>query len=358
MQNMKAILISNRFNPGHLSHMLANRKLVTDVGYTVLFGWHKSFRVLSNNVFKNNEISKKILITLKENDLVFLWFPSNAAVFDLLLVRLFTNSTIVYIFHEPFSTFSSYRSSGFGFFKTVKITLVSIINYFLVSLSHKIILPSNTALLAYTARYDTIKSHAQFPLMFDDESSGAILAVEERQYIAYIGTVAEDHAFDEFVKFACYVLSNHLLAGGQKMLIATRSVLPSKIMAQLQNYVDTGLLVIQSGRPLSTEEINFFYASSFVVWNAYRRSMQSGVLPKAYMFGTPVIISSSNRSEFFDNHITGIEVSNRYDCDEILCAVRLIIANFPAHSLACRTTFLEKFYYKAFSNKFIEFVTT
>jgi hypothetical protein len=355
---MKTVLVSRKFNPGHLSHMLANRQLMVGAGYSVLFGWHKSFRLLSNGIFKNSEISKNKLITLKLNNLVFVWFPSISALIDMLLVRCFTKATIVYIFHEPFSSFHSYRVSGFGFFKTIKITLVSVVNYFLVTLSHKIILPSTTALTTFEARYDTNKAYEQFPLMFDDETKGHILVLENRKYIAYIGTVAEDHAFDEFVKFACYVLSNQLLADGQKMLIATRSVLSSKIMAQLQNYVDTDLLVIQSGRPLSTEEINFFYARSFVVWNAYRRSMQSGVLPKAYMFGTPVIISSANRSEFFDNGVTGIEVSNRYDCDEILSAVRLIIANFPAHSLACRTTFLEKFYYKAFSNKFIEFVTT
>ncbi|MBR7784651.1 hypothetical protein, partial [Undibacterium luofuense] len=106
-------------------------------------------------------------------------------------------------------------------------------------------------------------------------------------------------------------------------------------------------LKIVSGKPLSNDEINSYFSQSIVVWNAYRRSMQSGVLPKAFMFGTPVLISSNNRSEFFENNKTGIEISLTYQKSEIYEAIYRIQSDFQKFSNLAREKFLSNFYYKA-----------
>jgi glycosyltransferase involved in cell wall biosynthesis len=293
-------------------------------------------------------------LNLTCDDLFIVWFPSLAALRDIVFLRIFSKVTLVYVFHEPFSSLRSYWGAGFGLLKTMKIALISAVNYLLVSMAHKIVLPSSAAMVAYEARYSKSKPHAQFPLMFDDEAKN-VLSGGKREFVSYIGTVAEDHAFDEFLNFASWALANKKL-DGYKLLIATRSVLSAETLARVRNFVDAGLMQVQHGRPLSNSEINFFYANSLVVWNAYRRSMQSGVLPKAYMFGTPVVITNANPSEFFVDGITGLKISSNYDSQELLSAINTIALNFPSFSNACRKLFLEKFFYRAFASSFVKFL--
>ena len=351
---MLAILISHRFNPGHLSHIDANFKLLCEAGYDVKFRLNQSFFKLSGDARHSNDTVLKNCVSLVARDLFIVWFPSFAALRDMFFLRIFSKVTVVYVFHEPFSSLGSYWGAGFGLFKIAKIALVSVVNYCLVSMAQKIVLPSSAAMVAYEARYNKKKPHAQFPLMFDDEAKN-VLPGGKREFISYIGTVAEDHAFDEFLNFASWVLVNKKL-DGYKLLIATRSVLSVETLARVQRFVDAGLMQVQHGRPLSNAEINFFYARSVVVWNAYRRSMQSGVLPKAYMFGTPVVTSSANPSEFFFDDLTGVQISSNYDLNEILRAIEKIIVKFPLYSRACRKIFDEQFFYRSFATRYIAFV--
>lgn len=353
---MRAILVSHRFNPGHLSHLVANYKLLSEAGFVVRFCWNASFDVFSGGEFDGCVAGRADFLRAKKGDLVLVWFPSIGALLDMLIVRVFTKATVVYIFHEPFSSLRSYIDSGFGLLKTAKIALVSLVSYGLVSFAHKVVLPSNAALAAYKARYNSAKQHAQFPLMFDDETV-AILPKENRDYISYIGTVAEDHAFDEFVRVALSILASGKLEK-YKILIATRSALSHETINLLMPFVNAGAVVVQCGRPLSTGEINGFFSRSIVVWNAYRRSMQSGILPKAYMCGTPVIVSSLNRSELFINRVTGIEISSSYNVEEIVAAIYSIESYFSEYSKSCRTFFMEKFFYRSFAESFVDFVTS
>ena len=143
--------------------------------------------------------------------------------------------------------------------------------------------------------------------MFDDLAT-TILPGEMREFVSYIGTVAEYRAFDKFLKYACWYMDSNQNDRRIRFLIATRSALSQEIHQQLSPYIDNGLLFIQSGRPLTNFEIGDYYARSLVVWNVYRRSMQSGVLPNAYMYGTPVLITRLTRNEYFIDRVTGVEV--------------------------------------------------
>jgi glycosyltransferase involved in cell wall biosynthesis len=94
-----------------------------------------------------------------------------------------------------------------------------------------------------------------------------------------------------------------------------------------------------------------------VVWNAYRRSMQSGVMPKAFMFGTPVLISDLNQSEFFVNHECG-EIIFKYNYESIVLGISRIIENFSMYSKSCRISFLRNYFYKTHSQQFLEFISS
>ena len=141
-----------------------------------------------------------------------------------------------------------------------------------------------------------------------------------------------------------------------KFLIATRSHFSNERQAKIDQCASTGRLVVQSGTPMTNVEINQYYAKSLVVWNAYKRSMQSGVLPKAYMFGAPVLVSVANQNEYFENGVHGALVSNCYNLDEFVKAVITIRSNWFATSQNCRNYYLRNFDYRVLSSTFINFV--
>jgi glycosyltransferase involved in cell wall biosynthesis len=348
---MNALLISRRFNPGHLSHLIANAKLLEEAGYRVGMLWHPQFETFGGPAFAGGGTTLARAFRLGSNDAVVIWFPSVQAMWDALLLRLFTRATIVYVLHEPFDSVQAYRRAGFSWPKTARVMLISLISRLTAAFSHHIMLPSESAAKAFRLHHGDGKSAHVIPLLFDDEAH-SIPQFQQRRFISYIGTVAEDHAFDQFVDFLLETCAKQTLPD-HAFLIATRSTLSAALMERMAPAMQQGLLTVQQGRPLSNEEINDCYQQSAVVWNAYKRSMQSGVLPKAYMFGTPVLITDANRSEFFTDGQEGVEVSSSYDNAELLRAVQRILAAFTHHSAQARATFLKKYHYKALAGDFL-----
>jgi len=275
------------------------------------------------------------------------------AFLEALFLKFLTRSSIVYIYHEPLGDFQSYKKAGFSSFKTIIIYLKGFVSFLIAKLSDRLFFPSNNSynqFLANSTGYPA-KNISLVNLLFNDESEGEFeTKLLGREYISYIGTIAEDHAFDEFLRFALYAL-NHNWFKKYKFLIATKSHISNDQLRGLGKFIEAGRLHIQSGQPLSNQNINLFYKNSLVVWNAYRRSMQSGVLPKAYMFGTPIIVSSANISEFFDDYIHGVIVSDKYLVQEIKLAIEDVITNFEYYSSNCRIKFLTTFHYKAYVKK-------
>jgi len=353
---MRAYISSRRFHPGHFSHMHANYLMMVDLGFEPSLYVNEGFNSMAGDLKRINRFSQ--LLSDKELKYLVVWFPSIQSLFDMLFVKLFRrDASIVYFFHEPYDSFSNYLKSGFSFFKTIKVTLVSIFNFFLVLLSNKVLLPSDAALQKYEASYAWLnKPYMRIPLLFNDELAGPIHEISLRSFISYVGTIAEDHAFDEFVSVVARASEAGLFPGLQ-FLIATRSVMPEWAIEKLASAIASEKLIVRSGKPLTNAEINASYHSSVVVWNAYRRSMQSGVMPKAFMFGTPVLVSGFNQSEFFVNHECG-ELIPQYNYEDTVLAISIIIANFSMYSICSREAFLRNYFYQAHTQKFLEFIST
>jgi hypothetical protein len=357
---MRAILVSKRFHPGHYSHLLACFKLLTSQGFDTRFRIHIDYTFLPHSIAKNALATLLECLQLKRGDIFLILFPSLGALLDLFFVRLFTTATVIYIYHEPFSSFTSYRVAGFSWFKTSRVFLIHLVSRALCLSAHKIILPSTKAYSCFmaTRKYQSTallaRRYAKLNLIFADELE--ITASElPRDYISYIGTIAEDHAFDRFVILMHACISNNHLPR-YKFLIATRSSIPRQNLLLIDGCLHSGRLTLHAGSPMSNEEINTFYRQSFVVWNAYTRSMQSGVLPKAYMFGTPVLVSSNNTSEYFQDGSHGALISNHYSLEEFINAIKIVEQNFPIISSNCRLSYLANFDYLALQKSFFEFV--
>ena len=343
---MKAITISLNFNPGHFSHLMASYKLLEDCGYESYLYINPRF----NQFDENNEFRKintpAQLAQLSEIKIAVFWFPSIRNIWEAIRFKFFLKSQIVYIYHEPFDSIKNYYNSGFRFKKIVKICLINIVNMPVLLLADNIILPSNAAFSLYQKKYLWINKNAsRIPLLFDDETTGNITTVA-KQYISYIGTVAADHAFDKFVTFVDIAITNNWF-DDMVFLIATGSQIPEQQKAIIDKHQASGRLRISAGHFMTNAEINEHYRNSIVVWNAYNRSMQSGVLPKAYMFGTPVIVLAKNANEYILDDHTGILIDDNNNIQQIKDAIQKITSNKEIFVHNCRELFLNVFFYKS-----------
>lgn len=350
-----AIIATKRFNPGHISHIEANSRLFEEYGFDVRFSVHDRYLTFSEGSFKSQKAKVSDYLNLLAGDLFIIWFPSLTVLLNTIFVRLTSSATIIYVYHEPYTSFASYRKAGFSRMKASKVTAISLVNWVICSLSHKIILPSARAYTALPEAKTNTERYAKINLLFSDEAHPDQL-IKTRTYISYIGTIAEDHAFEEFVRLMHVCIINKRLTPF-KFLIATRSQIPEKFSAVIEQGVLSGRLVVQSGTPMTNDQINDFYAQSYVIWNAYKRSMQSGVLPKAYMFGTPVLMSISNQSEYFEEGVHGALISDQYSNAEFEDAISKMQLKWPALSENCRAFFLQNFDYRALASTFMNFVS-
>jgi len=356
---MRAILVSKRFHPGHYSHLLAYSKLLSSEGFQIRFRVHQNYSNLPQSRVRDYIATFSESLSLERGDIYFIIFPSFAALIELLFVRLLSSSLVIYTLHEPFTSFRSYRDSGFSWFKSFRVLVISIVSHAICSMAHKVILPSEKAYSCYLNAQRNNPSSlfklrcAKINLVFEDESTG-MPSLLSRDCISYIGTIAEDHAFDQFLSLinAC-ISGNHLPCC--KFLIATRSSIPGKYHHLIQSCVSSGRLIVYSGVPLSNHKINTLFRQSLVVWNAYARSMQSGVLPKAYMFATPVL-ASVHTSEYFQDGIHGALITNYCSLEEFKQAIHRIQSNFFAISTNCRNYYLAHFDYTALQRPFMKFI--
>ncbi len=352
---MTAFIVSLKFNPGHFSHLVANYKLFEKLGFTSVLYVNKKFNEMDEaNEFKKMNSSKEIK-EFKKIDYTIFWFPSLQNLIEIIRLKYIYKSKIGYVYHEPFDSIQNYYNSGFRFKKILKICLIHLINIPVLLLSDRVILPSRSSYNLYKKKFTFLnKNFTWMDLIFDDEAEG-VIDPQAKKYISYIGTVAADHAFDRFIDFVCEAVQQNWFPS-MKYLIATSSVLSEDHIIQLAPAIACSRIEIKAGAPLKNSEINQCYKDSQVIWNAYNRSMQSGVLPKAFMFGTPAILLHSNANDYLDNHVTGVLIHNNSDLIEIKCAVDEILANREMFFVNCRRKFLEKFYYKNKINDFLAFI--
>ena len=338
---MKLIIVGLTQHPGHFSHIVAYYRMGVQCGFdTSVFTYADSVRYLPDSV--------DVIIfgsELPRIDAALVSAPSkdNLALF-LKLKRKF-NTRIVMVFHEPLTSYSVYREAGFSKWQMLKLRLGNIYESLLVRIADNILLASRKGLLYYDAnRCYTNKNREYFPLIFDDEYFQC-----ERKYVSYIGTVASDHSFNEFLAYVKWAWKNSKISG-LKFLIATKSNV--ELDASYCDMINEGFLKLVHGKPMTNDEINAHYASSLVVWNAYARTTQSGVLPKAFMFGCPAIVVNKNLSDSTIDGENVVAVENNQSCKEIDKAVETIMNNYQHYSDSARQTFLRKYYWRNYSGQF------
>lgn len=348
---MKTVISSLNFSPGHLSHIVAYAKLFREIGYDVFLWLHKEYKRI-----------------IKDIEFPIIWYPEES-IGDtdiILFVNVSTinhkyaqvlkrkGSKVIYLYHEPWESFRQYLKEGIK--QALKATIAHFYSIKLLKNSDLVIVPSKYALNLYKNKDIKYNENVvMIPLLFDDELDEEI-DITKKQYFSYIGHAVKGHAFDIYIE-----LIKHIYKQGvdMKFQIATRTDL-SKLLKKdkiLQEMIKKEVLRIAHGRPLPNSEINRAYKESFCIWNVYRRSTQSGVLPKAYMFGIPVIANDvGSFPEFVQSCKTGGIVYLPLSFDRILDQIIKIKKDLENYSQRARRFFLETFYYEDYLNIFKEII--
>lgn len=341
-----ALIISLNFNPGHVSHLRASYHQFEKLGYESYYYVNPSFKGFlpkeSRALFYGEDKPQAA-------DVAIVWFPSQKNLQVIWSLKRKYKTQIIYCFHEPVISFREYYESGYTRIQVLLERMKDWIGAYTSNISNAVIMPSQKAYENYLrGKLYKNKNAIYLPLLYDDERTEKNLKTE-RKYFSYIGTVASDHSFNEYLTFIKWAYKQDRLKGIQFM-IATRSVVECDEV--LKEMLNAKRLKLIQGKPMDDETINGCYASTFVVWNAYARTMQSGVLAKSFMFGTPAIVLRKNLSEFTMDGQEVAAIDDNTSYEEIEKAVLRITNEFEHYTSAARKRFEDTFYYRQYNDTF------
>lgn len=343
-----ALIISLNFNPGHFSHLMASYRLCEELGYKSMYYIDAAFKSFISTQEHYVVYGKD---SCPQAEIALFLFPCHKNL-SLILKLKRQGTKIIYIFHEPLAPLKEYREVGFSLSYLARLWVVNRISSITVKWSDVILLLSKRAVELYRSnslyRNDC---YYYIPLLFDDERKTKTISTK-RLYFSYIGTIAADHSFNEFLRFVEWAVQNNRLQN-LHFLIATKSQfeVPGRLLSSPR-------VTIHKGAALSNLEINGYYSSSYVIWNAYTRTTQSGVLAKSFMFGTPAIVLRKNLSEFTEDGKEVVAINDNTSFVEIQDAVLRIMADFDTYSSFARERFERTFYYRQYNESFREILAS
>jgi glycosyltransferase involved in cell wall biosynthesis len=342
-----AAIASLHFAPAFAYHMLAYAKLLKTFGYEITFILHEKYRGFSHftsvgTVIERSELPRWIRTGAPE----FVIF-SNAAVCNFYWAAAMRRrgAKVWYVFHEP----DPVRNRiGEELKELAKLVVASATSIMTLCVSSEILVPSAYALSLYQAHFSRYNKRVHvLNLLFDDETPGTDGDAIERKHFSYIGNATAAHDFTLFLEYARYAVRRGI---DIPISIATRTDLTRLLSSDLEvgRYVAEGRIEIRHGCVFPPKKIDAFFRSSFCIWNLYRFCTQSGVLPRAFMAGTPVVASHiASFREFVRPGYNGEFVYNRNDFQEITSALDQIRAGLPSYVRNCRDSFLNSFHYSS-----------
>jgi glycosyltransferase involved in cell wall biosynthesis len=344
-----AMIASLHFSPVFASHMLAYARLLVEGGYSVTFLLNERYRGFAEfDSFGATILPDELREWQKHNHPEVAIF-ANAAISNFACALRLRNAgtRTWYIFHEPNSVFNHL---GEGWKDILNLLAAKWASIVMLLISTGVLVPSERALSLYMKYFQHYNRNVHLlHLLFDEEieSAQCFHDTRRRKYFSFLGGATKAHNIDLFIEFAKHAVREKC---GFPLAIATRTDLSAFLNndAEFADYVRQGKILVQHGRVLSAAEMDQKYLDSFCVWNLYKYSTQSGVLPRAFMAGTAVIATRMGSfPEFILPGINGEFVESAYDFDAIIQAARKISGSIQVYVAGCRYTFRKLFHYRA-----------
>ena len=348
---MKVLIASLKFSPGHSSHLMAYQTMFSDMGYSaelLLDCGYQSFierDFLDDCVFVDGKNAS--LEYRGEADLVVIY---NLSPWDASLIHAIrsrnSRAKVAIVYHEPYrglsETLGSFAKGDRGLKHVVSILGRHAVSRSVLKQCDQVWLPSQNAVDEYVRVDARINpSYYYFPLIFRDETSEETEALE-RKYFSYISTALPAKGFAEFL--AC-VKDFSRRDESIRFQIVTKTVISKHLDEELNRLIAEGRLYVEQGKPQPNEVMNRAYAQSLCTWFGYKASTQSGVLCKAFMFGSPGIATRLGAFQECIDGTNSLFVDSNRDIDGIYDAFRQIEGNSKAFSARARSTYFELFDY-------------
>jgi len=345
----RAAIVSLHFSYPHISHMSALANLLRALGFATTFILDEKYPSNSDLSLIGDRISADKFANNSGSTPFEVAFYCNSAVNNHILARAQRkkNTKVFYLFHEPESVWNIDLLRSEGAMKMLRFLVSSYYSARMVRQCSDVIVFSTCALSLYKKNYLRYNRNVHMmPLPFEDEVGPARLEQSKprKRYFGFVGTACKAHGFVAFVKVAKYAARN---GSNIPFVIATSVDLTSLLHAdkELADLVKQERILVQHGRKLSNEEINQYYLDCFCIWNVYLRSTQSGVLPRSFMAGTPVL--ASRVGSFPEDVFPGLtgEFAN---ADQEPATILAIMERMRAHTSdyvdVCRKRFMEKYH--------------
>lgn len=340
----RTLLISLRSNPAHIQLLIAYAKVIQALGLEAGF-------MLDPGYSRFSELRNAAPVL--ESGRAYLSSDWDCAVFmNPALKNLETarelkkrGTRILYIFHEPWQMTLKYVKDE-GLRATWKAMLAHRSTVPVLRSADHIILQSSYGLRVYQASDISYNRNASYiPLLYDDDLREDLSSlIQKKRYFSFIGNPCRAHGFDQFLDVARLSFQRNL---DIQFLIASGHSLPKGCLADSIFRRNSHRIDVRCGRQFSNDRINDFYAQSVSVWNVYRRSTQSGVLPKALMFGAPVLCSDvGSFPEYVTSGRNG-EIVSGSEPEGIIEAFERFQGDLASYATRCRLDFLSTFYYRA-----------
>jgi len=343
MESKRIKLISLRYSPGILSIIIAYANAFHFLGHNVTLLLDRRYQeIIDENIFEINWF--KTGETHEDSSDLLIFF--NASIYNHRYAQEGNNnnSKIIYVYHEPWEGLFDFLLKE-GCRQAVKLFFAHYFSIKMLNISDLVIVASRYAAAIYDKNDKKYNSNVLIiPLLFCDDYGNKDAASREID-LSYIGHAVKGHGFDIFLKFIKYANS---IDNSLSFEIATRTDISTNIYQdnQLKSMVKEGRLRVIHGKSLTNRQINDVYARSHCIWNMYRRTTQSAVLPKAFMFGVPIIVSElpSFTDVVIDNY-NGFIIR---DCsfEEMFDRIKTARERINVLEKNCRNTFLNKFYWK------------
>lgn len=339
MEKKKILIFSNKFSPAHFSHLVAFYKGYEELNYDCMLVLDRKYEDFVNQY--------KGILKVKFNDETNFENVDHVIIYNISTIDskylkkvMDKKTTLHVIVHEPWPGMKKTIKNYFDKVEPLNETIKSFgRNYFLKKLlkkGAKIIVCSNNAAKVYNKEKISV-----LPLIFEDENTNIINDKVEKKYFSFIGSATPAHGFNEYVNFIKANRDKDIL-----FQIATSSNINETLKDELlQEMIKNNKLIVQQGRFLTNEEINLAYLKSSSTWLLYKRSTQSGVICKSWMFGTPVICSNIGSFGEYVDGTNGIILEN-INNEEILNKYMQINNDLDNMSKSSRESFDKHFNYK------------
>lgn len=350
---MNAYIVSLKFSPGLLKEFMILGENLKSKGYNIIYLLandykrmindyeNKYFIIQSSNskeMIKDSIVSYKLKRKIKEimsnnkPDFICIYNPHPLNYIPLKLAKNESGNCIRSIYlHEPYKQ----HKEKFSYMERVYRNIIEITQSMCYRYMTDAIFPSEYAEKMYIYKYENkyyVNKHVA-PLLLSKVTK---VPSNNKKYFSIVGNIDSNRSLDEFIDLIKYV--DDVNDNSFKFKIITRSNIDIDL-CKLTDKQRSRVEIINKNF-ITDDEISQVLDESFATLLPHKQITQSGNVPTAFRWGTPVIARNiEGFAQHIDNKKNGILLEETFRVEELYKGVKYIQSNINKMSYNCLETF-------------------